>query len=172
MTSTTASTSFPTNFPQDIKSFIQKFYRDSDNPTDHDTYAQDFTPDAHAIFGPREAQGRDAILAHQRASFASKAVVKRTHFVEEVFTFGECDTECMLRGRVVMELAGGDTEGGKERGTEAALVWAARASYVREDEGVRLRFYQVYLVGVPFLSSVYYILFFPRMHSFICVVES
>lgn len=46
-----------------IKDFMQSFYATSDNPIEHDLYAQKyFTPDATLIMGGKRATGFDGTL--------------------------------------------------------------------------------------------------------------
>jgi hypothetical protein len=64
-------------------------------------------------------------------------VASRLHKPLKIFPFGANSDEVMLYGTV---------EYGLKAGGESKVDWAARAHLVREGGGVKMDFYQVYLV--------------------------
>ncbi|KIN03435.1 hypothetical protein OIDMADRAFT_158131 [Oidiodendron maius Zn] len=131
-------TKYPVDVPvdNDIKDFIHQFYIMSDTPNVSKEYVNCFTNDARAIFGPVTCDGHDAIRRSREATWANQNVLSRRHIVEEVFPFGKDCNEAMLRGVVELVL---------KVGQPISLVWSARATYVKEGDQVKMRFYQVYL---------------------------
>jgi hypothetical protein len=64
-------------------------------------------------------------------------VASRAHDPVKIFPFGPNADEVMLYGTVKY---------GLKAGGESSIDWAARAHLVKTDEGVKMDFYQVYLV--------------------------
>jgi hypothetical protein len=76
------------------------------------------------------------ILALRKSMW--EEVASRSHNPIKIFPFGAYADEVMLYGTVKYEMkAGGEKE----------VDWAARAKLVKEDEKVKMAFYQVYLVS-------------------------
>lgn len=86
--------------------------------------------------------GKD-ILAFRKSIWTS--VLSRKHVVNKIF-FGE-DNDMMLYGTVtyVMEH---DPEG-----KDVKIDWAARVKFEDAQDGTKMRYYQVYLVCLPSLTS-------------------
>lgn len=49
----------------------------------------------------------------------------------------------------------GTVDYGLKDGKTASVDWAARARLEKEDEAVKMSFYQVYLVGLPAFATVF-----------------
>ena len=71
MSQYTASTPGDGQVRPEIKSFFEKFYEISDDPSDHEIYAKQFTKNGKLIMGPNEVNGRDgkSIMAEAEAGF-------------------------------------------------------------------------------------------------------
>jgi hypothetical protein len=67
-----------------------------------------------------------------------KTVASRSHRPVKIFPFGDNALKVMIFGTVGYGMKDG---GGKE------VDWAARAELVMEEEGLKMAFYQVYLVS-------------------------
>ena len=65
-------------------------------------------------------------------------VAKRSHKPSMIYSFGKDSYDVMLHGTVDYELK----DGKKAEGIE----WSARARFAAEDGGLKMEFYQVYLV--------------------------
>jgi hypothetical protein len=65
-------------------------------------------------------------------------VASRKHVASKIFPFGPDSNEVMLRGTV---------QYGLKAGGESGLEWAAYAKLTKVDGGVKMEFYQVYLVS-------------------------
>jgi hypothetical protein len=70
-------------------------------------------------------------------------VASRSHKPSMIYTFGKGGDDVMLHGTVDYELKDGKRAEGIE--------WAARARFGAEEGGLKMVFYQVYLVSGPFL---------------------
>lgn len=69
-------------------------------------------------------------------------VAKRSHTVSMIYSFGKNSYDVMLHGTVDYELK----EGKKAEGIE----WAARAQFASENNTLKMKLYQVYLVSFTF----------------------
>jgi hypothetical protein len=69
-------------------------------------------------------------------------VASRSHKPSMIYTFGKGGDDVMLHGTVDYELKDGKRAEGIE--------WAARARFGAEEGGLKMVFYQVYLVSGPF----------------------
>ncbi|KAL4815204.1 hypothetical protein BDW67DRAFT_185992 [Aspergillus spinulosporus] len=116
-------------------SFLESFYSISDTESQHEAYVASFTPDATLIMGPKTAKGADQIRTLRHGLWTH--VASRKHTATKVFFGGE--DELMLYGTVKYVLKS-DPEG------EVEVQWAGRVVFDFA-EGVRMRFYQVYLVS-------------------------
>jgi hypothetical protein len=128
-----------------IPAFFEQFYATSDNPSDqsHLDYANSLTKDATLYMGIKSATGYDNIL-DLRKGLWSGPVKTRKHHVNKIFPFeGEGKegwAEVMLYGWV---------EYGLKNGKGLEVNWSARAVLVEDEsgvEGLKMGFYQVYLV--------------------------
>ncbi|KAL4974426.1 hypothetical protein BDW66DRAFT_139804 [Aspergillus desertorum] len=122
----------PAKAPEMI-SFLESFYGISDTESQHDAYVASFTPDATLIMGPKTAKGADEIRALRHGLWTH--VASRKHTPIKVFFGGE--GELMLYGTVKYVLKS-DPEG------EVEVQWAGRVVFDLT-EGLRMKFYQVYL---------------------------
>jgi len=120
-----------------IVSFFENFYAVSDNPSAHEEYAQSFTPDADFIMGSKRVAGYNDILS-LRHGLWSGPVKTRKHTLEKIFPFGNDSNEVMLYGSV---------DYGLKNGKALTVEWAGRAIMVEHQDGLRMGFYQVYLVS-------------------------
>lgn len=66
-------------------------------------------------------------------------VAKRSHTVSKIYSFGKNSYDVMLHGTVDYELK----DGKKAEGIE----WAARAQFASENDTIKMKLYQVYLVS-------------------------
>ncbi|KAK5714732.1 hypothetical protein LTS12_027834 [Elasticomyces elasticus] len=148
---TTDDSLSPSTKPQ-ILSFLSAFYQTSDSESAHAKYVSNFTSDATLIMGAKKATGSDVnLLERGNEDYANKIeiltlrhglwthVASRRHIPTKVF-FGS-DNEVMLYGTVRYILRA-DTE------NEVEVPWAGRVVFSLED-GVKMKFYQVYLVYSP-----------------------
>ncbi|KAL4810735.1 hypothetical protein BDV18DRAFT_1378 [Aspergillus unguis] len=129
------SSSAPLSPPkaQAMVSFLESFYGISDTESQHDAYVASFTPDATLIMGPKTAKGSDEIRTLRHGLWTH--VQSRKHTPTKVFFGGE--DELMLYGTVKYVLKS-NPEG------ETEVPWAGRVVFDFA-EGVRMKFYQVYL---------------------------
>lgn len=74
-------------------------------------------------------------------------VASRHHKPLKVFPYGSKSNEVMLFGTVHY---------GLKDGRKASVDWAARARLVKENDAVKMDFYQVYLVRAPTISDMYF----------------
>ncbi|KAL9076665.1 MAG: hypothetical protein Q9157_003582 [Trypethelium eluteriae] len=127
----------PTGIPFDpqIRRFFEEFYAVSDSPTEHERYANHFTPDATVIMASNKFQGTSDIL--QMRKFMWERVATRLHRPEKIFPFGMSSDESMLYGTVDYVF---------KDGNEATTEWAAHAHFRKTEQGLKMDFYQVYLV--------------------------
>ena len=142
------TSSYPHNLDVDpgIKSFLEKFYEVSDTPSAHEAYADSFTTDATFQIGLKQVKGRDDIFTMRKGMW--EAVTSRKHTVFKVFPYGEGATELMLYGKVLY---------GFKDGRETTVDWAARAELANEGgDKWRFKFYQVYLVSLPWTLWVWW----------------
>jgi hypothetical protein len=132
-----------------IPAFFEKFYATSDDPSDsaHLDYANSLTKDATLYMGIKSATGYDNIL-ELRKGLWSGPVKTRKHHVNKIFPFDgpgkEGSAEVMLYGWV---------EYGLKNGKDLTVNWSARAVMVEDKDGVeglKMGFYQVYLVCMLF----------------------
>ncbi|KAK7184972.1 hypothetical protein DPSP01_002800 [Paraphaeosphaeria sporulosa] len=121
-------------FEPAFKKFFEDFYATSDNPDAHDAYVQFFTKDAALIMASKKAQGSEEILALRKGLWDK--VASRVHNPIKIFPYGPNSNEVMLHGTVKY---------GLKAGGESSLDWAAYARLVKEEEKVKMEFYQVYL---------------------------
>ncbi|KAL4911259.1 hypothetical protein BDW74DRAFT_172727 [Aspergillus multicolor] len=118
----------------DMISFMESFYSISDTESQHDAYVASFTPDATLIMGPKTAKGADEIRTLRHGLWTH--VASRKHTPTKVFFGGE--DELMLYGTVEYVLKN------NPNGEPTEVQWAGRVVF-DFGEGVRMRFYQVYL---------------------------
>ncbi|KAI0439599.1 hypothetical protein F4803DRAFT_32276 [Xylaria telfairii] len=140
---------YPTNMAIDerFKRFISSFYAVSDDASRNEEWVAYFTPLADVIMGDKRARGEDEIRQLREGMWEN--IKSRKHKLEKIFpaTFGKRDVdpdwqfEYMLHGTVDYEMKNGD---------KIRAQWAGRASLVDED-GLKLRFYDVYVRVVPSL---------------------
>ncbi|KAK1149488.1 hypothetical protein N8T08_005037 [Aspergillus melleus] len=120
-------------------SFMESFYATSDTESRHDAYVENFADDATLIMGPKVAKGSSEILPLRHGLWTH--IASRKHFPERIF-FGGAH-ELMLFGTVKYVLKA-DPEG-----KEVEVPWAGRVVFDdrgdRGTEGLKMRFYQVYL---------------------------
>ncbi|KAL2848108.1 hypothetical protein BJY01DRAFT_163053 [Aspergillus pseudoustus] len=126
-----------------ILSFLSSFYQTSDTESQHNAYVDYFTPDATLHMGPKTAVGTEEIRELRLGLWTH--VVSRKHTPVKVFFGGE--DEVMLYGIVRYVLRQGD-------GGEVEVPWAGRVIFdgVKEEEELRMKFYQVYLASLLFFS--------------------
>lgn len=63
-------------------------------------------------------------------------VAKRSHHPLQIFTFGAGSDEYMLHGKLDFVYKDGSTK---------TAVWAARAKLAKEQDGWKLKYYEVYI---------------------------
>ncbi|KAI6355437.1 hypothetical protein MCOR25_008209 [Pyricularia grisea] len=119
-----------------IYAFLEDFYRISDDPEGHDTYLQQFTPDATVILATYKTKGSEEIRNLRKQMWVK--VAGRKHKVHRVFAAAAGSPEIMLYGEVTQKLRSGG---------ELIKDWAARGILEKSaDDGKwRFAFYQVYL---------------------------
>ena len=64
-------------------------------------------------------------------------VAKRSHYPKQIYPLGSDSDDVMLYGTVEYELKDGKKTG---------LDWSARARFAKEEDALKMEFYQVYLV--------------------------
>ncbi|KAG9235302.1 hypothetical protein BJ875DRAFT_504134 [Amylocarpus encephaloides] len=130
------ASSYPSGIDVDsgIKHFFEDFYKTSDTPDVHDSYADAFTANATLIMASRKHVGREEILALRRSMW--EKVSSRLHTPVKIFPFGAGSKELMLYGTVDYLL---------KDGRKAKVDWAAKANMVKDGEKWKMEFYQVYL---------------------------
>lgn len=69
----------------------------------------------------------------------AETVATRKHTPIKIFPFGSDSQEAMLYGNVDYML---------KNGKQATVDWAARAHLVKAEGGVKMDFYQVYIVSI------------------------
>lgn len=85
--------------------------------------------------GTKTVHGYDEILSLRKGLW-SGPVVSRLHTLERIYAFGEDGLDVMVYGNVKY---------GLKNGKEVVVDWAGRAELVEGKEGVKMKFYQVYL---------------------------
>jgi hypothetical protein len=147
-----------------IASFFESFYAVSDTAAAHEQYADHFTSDAKLIMASKETSGRDGKAKKKRMEidvyrfFQSAHVIpagiiemrhgmwekvaSRSHKPSMIYPFGKGGDDVMLHGTVDYELKDGKRAEGIE--------WAARAKFGAENGGLKMVFYQVYLVSLMY----------------------
>jgi len=130
------TSSWPTDSQQDpaVAKFFEQFYKISDTPDGHETYANQFTRNATLVMVSKKAEGRDAILKMRQGMW--ERIVKRSHNPIKIFPFGNNADEVMLYGTVDYVL---------KTGGEVNVDWSARAHLSKEEGELKMDFYQVYL---------------------------
>ncbi|KAJ5083156.1 hypothetical protein N7456_012583 [Penicillium angulare] len=118
----------------DIVAFMNDFYNTSDNEALHDRYVQSFTDSATLIMGPKEAQGTDAIRTLRHGLWTH--VATRKHTPTRIFFSGV--DEIMLYGGVNYRLKASPEN-------DVYVPWAGRVVFDLGQEGIKMKFYQVYL---------------------------
>ncbi|KAJ5130946.1 uncharacterized protein N7515_006985 [Penicillium bovifimosum] len=119
-----------------LVAFMEDFYRTSDTESQHEKYVQSFTEDATLIMGSKEAKGASEILPLRHGLWTH--VASRRHTPARIYFGGE--DEIMLYGGVEYRLKA-------DPDREVYVPWAGRVVFApqKEGEGVKMRFYQVYL---------------------------
>ncbi|XHF97924.1 hypothetical protein AWENTII_001498 [Aspergillus wentii] len=122
---------------QSMISFMESFYQTSDTEALHTKYVASFTDNATLIMGSKVANGSDEILNLRHAIWTH--VASRRHFPERIY-FGAAN-ELMLYGTVRYVLKA-------DASREIEVPWAGRVVFDGEGEGLKMKFYQVYLVSL------------------------
>lgn len=125
---------------------LSQFYKKSDDPEDHDGYADFFTDEASLIMGLKHYKGREGrlhrrklmseILQFRKTTWA--AVASRHHVLTD--TYPKSHNDIMLMGTVQYEL---------KNGKSLKSEWAGRMYLV---DG-KISFYQVYIDASPLLIA-------------------
>ncbi|KAJ5551588.1 hypothetical protein N7535_000467 [Penicillium sp. DV-2018c] len=122
----------------EIVEFLNDFYRTSDTEPEHEKYVQNFIEDATLIMGSKKAYGESEIRTLRHGLW--EHVAERKHSPARIFFGGE--DELMLYGGVAYRLKA-------DPKNEVHVPWAARVVFAPrkegEGEGLKMRFYQVYL---------------------------
>ncbi|KAF2159269.1 hypothetical protein M409DRAFT_60969 [Zasmidium cellare ATCC 36951] len=118
----------------EIKAYFEQFYKVSDTPDGHETYADFFTKDGKLIMGSNTVEGRDAIIKMRHGMW--EKVAKRSHKPKQLYAFGSGSDDIMLFGDVGYEL---------KDGRSTTLEWAAHAHFTKAEGELKMDFYQVYL---------------------------
>ncbi|KAI9931844.1 hypothetical protein AWENTII_001498 [Aspergillus wentii] len=140
---------------QSMISFMESFYQTSDTEALHTKYVASFTDNATLIMGSKVANGSDGTLPYtpthpilyckQTANEKEilnlrhaiwTHVASRRHFPERIY-FGAAN-ELMLYGTVRYVLKA-------DASREIEVPWAGRVVFDGEGEGLKMKFYQVYL---------------------------
>lgn len=155
--------SLPSDGRKDVQAYFENFYKVSDNPEAHEEYSKLFTENAKVILGPNTANGRsgtstcfDPVLSpirclHMRVEIVKmrhgmwEKVASRSHKPGKIYSFGADADDVMLDGTVDFVL---------KDGKKAGFEWGGRAHFTKEDEGLKMDFYQVYFVSLEISNGV------------------